>query len=60
MQSINDRMNEQDPNVTYSTPKLVPAIERVLKSETQVVKITELDVTMLAVGISHTTPSGGI
>ena len=53
-------MNEQDPNVTYSTPKLSPAIERILKSETQVVKITELDVTMLACRISHTTPSGGI
>ena len=36
MQSINDRMNEQDPNVTYSTPKLSNAIERVLKSERQV------------------------
>ena len=58
LQSINDRMNEQDPNVTYSTPKLAHAIERVLKSETQVVKISEIDVTMLKTRISHTTPSG--
>ena len=58
LQSINDRMNEQDPNVTYSTPKLSHAIERVLKSETQVVKISEIDVTMLKTRISHTTPSG--
>ena len=60
MQSINDRMNEQDPNVTYSTPKLSNAIERVLKSERQVVKISEIDVTMLVTRISHATPSGGV
>ena len=53
-------MNEQDPNVTYSTPKLSHAIERVLKSETQVVKISEIDATMIATRISHATPSGGI
>ena len=60
MQSINDRMNEQDPNVTYSTPKLSNAIERVLKSERQVVKISEIDVTMLVTRITHATPSGGV
>ena len=60
MQSINDRMNEQDPNVTYSTPQLPDAIERVLKSEKQVVKISEIDMTMLTTRISHSTPSGGI
>ena len=53
-------MNEQDPNVTYSTPKLSNAIERVLKSERQVVKISEIDVTMLVTRISHATPSGGV
>ena len=59
LQSINDRINAQDPNVTFSTPKLSHAIERVLKSETQVVKISEIDVTMLITRISHTTFSGG-
>ena len=58
--SINDRMKAQDPNVTFSTPKLSHAIERVLKSETQVVKISEIDGTMLKTRISHTTSSGGI
>ena len=60
LQSINDRMNGQDPNVTFSTPRLSDAIERVLKSETQVVKISEIDVTMLKTKISHTTSSGSI
>ena len=60
LQSINDRINAQDPNVTFSTPKLPHAIERILKSETQVVKISEIDVTMLITRISHTTSSGGI
>ena len=59
MQSINDRINAQDPNVTFSTPKLSHAIERVLKSETQVVKISEIDGAMLKTRISHTTSSGG-
>ena len=57
--SINDRMKAQDPNVTFSTPKLSHAIERVLKSETQVVKISEIDGAMLKTRISHTTSSGG-
>ena len=52
-------MNGQDPNVTYSTPRLSDAIERVLKSESQVVKISEIDATKLKTGISHTTSSGG-
>ena len=60
LQSINDRISAQDPNVTFSTPKLSHAIERVLKSETQVVKISEIDGTMLKTRISHTTSSGGI
>ena len=57
-QSINDRMTAQDPNVTFSTPKLSHAIERMLKSKTQIVKISEIDATMLKIRLSYTTSSG--
>ena len=58
MQSINERMNGQDSNVTYSTPRLSDAIDRILNTESQVVKISEIDVTKLKTKISHTTSSG--
>ena len=51
-------MNGQDSNVTYSTPSFPDAIERILGSKSQVVKIAEIDASKLEIQISHTTSSG--
>ena len=51
-------MNLQHPNKTFSTPRLSDATERVLASQSPIVKISEIDVTRLKFEMSHTTASG--
>ena len=57
-QAINEKMNGQHPNETFSTPRLYDATERVLASQSPIVKISEIDSTRLKFEMTHTTASG--
>ena len=53
-------MNRQNPNETFSTPRMTDAVERVFTSQSPIVKIIEIDAVRLVLEMSHTTVSGTV